>query len=186
MYRRPSEIHHTRSQRLFRRNAQGYTTFMGQFSSPVTQVDMVQPCSRRRIRRHKDSVPRRLERIMMATMYLWILSCCCLMKACVSAWITVPRKQFPGNLISRPFSRPSSVPIYDSALSLSTSATPTSGYHDNSQQRNTTKLPLRLLVIDHYDSFTYNLVDMLGQICQQPPVVIAAPLQHNTISWNDF
>eukprot|EP00977_Amphora_coffeiformis_P003791 scaffold758_cov177-Amphora_coffeaeformis.AAC.9 len=36
------------------------------------------------------------------------------------------------------------------------------------------KLDLRLLLVDHYDSFTYNLVDMLGQHCVHPPVVIAA------------
>ena len=36
------------------------------------------------------------------------------------------------------------------------------------------KLDLKLLLIDHYDSFTYNLVDMLGQHCVHPPIVIAA------------
>ena len=36
------------------------------------------------------------------------------------------------------------------------------------------KLDLQLLLVDHYDSFTYNLVDMLGQHCVRPPLVIAA------------
>lgn len=33
---------------------------------------------------------------------------------------------------------------------------------------------VKLLLLDHYDSFTYNLVDLLAQFCQQPPVVLAA------------
>lgn len=33
---------------------------------------------------------------------------------------------------------------------------------------------LRLLFIDHYDSFTYNLVDIFKQICQHAPLVVAA------------
>ena len=32
---------------------------------------------------------------------------------------------------------------------------------------------VRLLLIDHYDSFTYNLVDMLSQLTVEPPVVLA-------------
>lgn len=36
------------------------------------------------------------------------------------------------------------------------------------------KLDLRILLIDHYDSFTYNLADLVGQICVQPPTVLAA------------
>jgi len=35
------------------------------------------------------------------------------------------------------------------------------------------KYNVSLLVIDHYDSFTYNLVDMLAQITVDPPVVVA-------------
>ena len=41
-------------------------------------------------------------------------------------------------------------------------------------QSSTEKLDLNILVIDHYDSFTYNLVDLLGQYCVQPPLVLAA------------
>jgi para-aminobenzoate synthetase len=33
---------------------------------------------------------------------------------------------------------------------------------------------LNLLLIDHYDSFTYNLVDLLSQYCIHPPTVLAA------------
>jgi para-aminobenzoate synthetase len=36
------------------------------------------------------------------------------------------------------------------------------------------KLDLKLLLLDHYDSFTYNLADMLAQICTNPPIVLAA------------
>eukprot|EP00536_Pseudo-nitzschia_multiseries_P000762 jgi/Psemu1/179521/e_gw1.9.182.1 len=35
------------------------------------------------------------------------------------------------------------------------------------------KYNVSLLVIDHYDSFTYNLVDMIAQITVDPPVVVA-------------
>ncbi|EEC42565.1 predicted protein, partial [Phaeodactylum tricornutum CCAP 1055/1] len=47
---------------------------------------------------------------------------------------------------------------------------------DTSSQHKTKedKLDLRLLLIDHYDSFTYNLVDLLAQICVHPPIVVAA------------
>lgn len=43
-----------------------------------------------------------------------------------------------------------------------------------SSRQNVNQMDLRLLLIDHYDSFTYNLVDMLGQNCLHPPVVVAA------------
>lgn len=33
------------------------------------------------------------------------------------------------------------------------------------------KAPVDLILIDHYDSFTYNLVDMLTQLCGKPPSV---------------
>lgn len=36
------------------------------------------------------------------------------------------------------------------------------------------KLDLKLLLIDHYDSFTYNLVDLLSQYCLEPPIVVAS------------
>jgi para-aminobenzoate synthetase len=36
------------------------------------------------------------------------------------------------------------------------------------------KFDLKLLLLDHYDSFTYNLADMLAQICTTPPIVLAA------------
>jgi len=35
------------------------------------------------------------------------------------------------------------------------------------------KYNLTLLLIDHYDSFTYNLYDMLAQHCEHPPIVLA-------------
>jgi para-aminobenzoate synthetase len=43
---------------------------------------------------------------------------------------------------------------------------------DNNDPAN--KLDLKLLLLDHYDSFTYNLADMLAQICTRPPIVLAA------------
>ncbi|CAB9510747.1 Probable aminodeoxychorismate synthase, chloroplastic [Seminavis robusta] len=35
------------------------------------------------------------------------------------------------------------------------------------------KYNLQLLLIDHYDSFTYNLFDLLAQLCEKPPIVLA-------------
>jgi para-aminobenzoate synthetase len=35
------------------------------------------------------------------------------------------------------------------------------------------KFDLNVLLIDHYDSFTFNLVDLVAQVCLQPPVVRA-------------
>ena len=45
------------------------------------------------------------------------------------------------------------------------------------------KLDLNLLVIDHYDSFTYNLVDILAQYTIRPPVVVAANV---ATTWDDL
>ena len=47
-------------------------------------------------------------------------------------------------------------------------------HNNNNNNNNNNKLDLNLIVLDHYDSFTYNLVDFLGQICQKPPRVLAA------------
>lgn len=35
------------------------------------------------------------------------------------------------------------------------------------------KFDLNLILIDHYDSFTYNLYDLLAQLCEKPPIVLA-------------
>ena len=35
------------------------------------------------------------------------------------------------------------------------------------------KYPLRLLLVDHYDSFTYNLADLFARVCVDPPHVVA-------------
>eukprot|EP00533_Pseudo-nitzschia_delicatissima_P000546 CAMPEP_0116079936 /NCGR_PEP_ID=MMETSP0327-20121206/1407_1 /TAXON_ID=44447 /ORGANISM="Pseudo-nitzschia delicatissima, Strain B596" /LENGTH=947 /DNA_ID=CAMNT_0003570593 /DNA_START=90 /DNA_END=2933 /DNA_ORIENTATION=- len=43
----------------------------------------------------------------------------------------------------------------------------------NQPFRNERKYNVSLLVIDHYDSFTYNLCDMLAQLTVDPPVVVA-------------
>ena len=43
----------------------------------------------------------------------------------------------------------------------------------NQPFRNERKYNVSLLVIDHYDSFTYNLCDMLAQLMVDPPVVVA-------------
>jgi para-aminobenzoate synthetase len=45
------------------------------------------------------------------------------------------------------------------------------------------KLDLKLLLIDHYDSFTYNLADLLSQLCTTPPLVVAADC---AASWEEF
>jgi para-aminobenzoate synthetase len=45
------------------------------------------------------------------------------------------------------------------------------------------RLDLRLLLIDHYDSFTYNLVDLLAQYCREPPLVVAAD---RCASWQEL
>jgi para-aminobenzoate synthetase len=44
-----------------------------------------------------------------------------------------------------------------------------SGQNSNQEQ----KYDLTLLLIDHYDSFTYNLYDMLSQLTVKPPIVLA-------------
>ena len=42
-----------------------------------------------------------------------------------------------------------------------------------SQEPQPSKFNLKLLLIDHYDSFTYNLYDMLAQLTVEPPLVLA-------------
>ena len=56
----------------------------------------------------------------------------------------------------------------DTTLSAATTNT------NNNTSTDDDTLDLNLLVIDHYDSFTYNLVDLLGQVCTRPPTVLAA------------
>ena len=56
----------------------------------------------------------------------------------------------------------------DTTLSAATTNT------NNNTSTDDDTLELNLLVIDHYDSFTYNLVDLLGQVCTRPPTVLAA------------
>jgi para-aminobenzoate synthetase len=41
---------------------------------------------------------------------------------------------------------------------------------------------MRLVVIDNYDSFTYNLVHLLAEICQEPPLVV----KNDEISWDEL
>jgi para-aminobenzoate synthetase len=41
---------------------------------------------------------------------------------------------------------------------------------------------MRLVVIDNYDSFTYNLVHLLAEICQEPPLVV----KNDEISWEEL
>ena len=45
------------------------------------------------------------------------------------------------------------------------------------------KPDLNLILIDHYDSFTYNLADLLSQLCRHPPLVLAADCAD---SWEDL
>lgn len=53
--------------------------------------------------------------------------------------------------------------------------------------RSKKKYDLNLLVVDHYDSFTYNLVDLLAQFCQKAPTVVAwdALLVGNDTLWQN-
>lgn len=41
---------------------------------------------------------------------------------------------------------------------------------------------MRLVVIDNYDSFTYNLVHLLAEICHEPPLVV----KNDEISWDEL
>lgn len=41
---------------------------------------------------------------------------------------------------------------------------------------------MRLVVIDNYDSFTYNLVHLLAEICQEPPLVF----KNDEITWREL
>ena len=41
---------------------------------------------------------------------------------------------------------------------------------------------MRLVVIDNYDSFTFNLVHYLAEICQEMPLVV----KNDEISWNEL
>jgi para-aminobenzoate synthetase len=50
-------------------------------------------------------------------------------------------------------------------------------------QSSSSRCNLRLLFIDHYDSFTYNLVDIFAQICQRAPLVVAADA---ATSWKEL
>ena len=47
------------------------------------------------------------------------------------------------------------------------------GEASQSQEPQPSKFNLKLLLIDHYDSFTYNLYDMLAQLTVEPPLVLA-------------
>jgi len=47
-------------------------------------------------------------------------------------------------------------------------------YFARHAQHNEEKLDLNILLLDHYDSFTYNLADLLAQLCVRPPTVLAA------------
>jgi len=41
---------------------------------------------------------------------------------------------------------------------------------------------MRLVVIDNYDSFTYNLVHLLAEICHEPPLVV----KNDEMSWDEL
>lgn len=45
------------------------------------------------------------------------------------------------------------------------------------------KVPVNVILIDHYDSFTYNLVDMLTQLCGKPPTVFPCDCAD---TWNEL
>ena len=45
--------------------------------------------------------------------------------------------------------------------------------NDQPTENNDKKYNVSLLLIDHYDSFTYNLCDMLAQLTTEPPIVVA-------------
>lgn len=69
------------------------------------------------------------------------------------------------------------------ATEIQTFVRPTTNLTQNRHKEHGGKLDLNLVVLDHYDSFTFNLVDMLGQICQKPPAVYAADCAG---SWSEF
>jgi GMP synthase-like glutamine amidotransferase len=60
---------------------------------------------------------------------------------------------------------------------------------DNDNSRNQDhihdKYDLQLLLVDHYDSYTYNLYDMLANLCTVPPIVLpkdfTGPLPDSTM-----
>ena len=45
------------------------------------------------------------------------------------------------------------------------------------------KADVRILLVDHYDSFTYNLADLIGQLCVSPPTVLASDCYD---SWDEL
>ena len=60
---------------------------------------------------------------------------------------------------------------------LSISTAHSYSQHSNEHQ-NQQKLNLTLCLIDHYDSYTYNLYDMLASCCTEPPIVVLANDTH--------
>ena len=63
----------------------------------------------------------------------------------------------------------------DPEFSSSSSSVPTESPSPHSDNDNSShgKLPVHLVLIDHYDSYTYNLYDMLASCCETPPTVVS-------------
>jgi para-aminobenzoate synthetase len=67
-----------------------------------------------------------------------------------------------------------------------TNDAPNSGsslFNNPIQYQQQEKLNITVVIIDHYDSFTYNLVNCIKQICTNEPIVVEAD-SYNT--WNDL
>jgi para-aminobenzoate synthetase len=60
---------------------------------------------------------------------------------------------------------------------------PTNALYKNANLDDVERLDLNLLLIDHYDSFTFNLVDILSQYCINPPTVVAAD---SAATWDEL
>ena len=44
----------------------------------------------------------------------------------------------------------------------------------------------RTLLVDNYDSFTYNLFTLLAEVNGEPPTVVHNDVEWDSIPWSDF